>query len=66
MTARVAADAVPAALADPSRMRQATAADVSAVVFSVNPVSGDRGEIVVNAAWGYGESLVGGTVTRRW
>lgn len=38
------------------------AADVSAIVFSANPVSGDRDEIVVNASWGLGESIVGGTV----
>jgi pyruvate,water dikinase len=39
------------------------AADVSAVVFSAHPVTGDRGEIVVTASWGLGESIVGGTVT---
>jgi len=39
------------------------AADVSAVVFSANPVSGSREEVVINASWGLGESLVGGTVT---
>jgi phosphoenolpyruvate synthase/pyruvate phosphate dikinase len=39
------------------------AADASGVVFSANPVSGARDEIVVNAAWGLGESVVSGTVT---
>jgi pyruvate, water dikinase len=38
-------------------------ADVSAVVFSANPVTGSRDEIVINASWGLGESIVGGTVT---
>jgi pyruvate,water dikinase len=38
-------------------------ADVSAVVFSANPVTGDRAEIVINSSWGLGESVVGGTVT---
>jgi len=38
-------------------------ADVSAVVFSANPVTGARDEIVINASWGLGESIVGGTVT---
>jgi pyruvate,water dikinase len=38
-------------------------ADVSAVVFSANPVTGERGEVVINASWGLGESIVGGTVT---
>jgi phosphoenolpyruvate synthase/pyruvate phosphate dikinase len=38
-------------------------ADVSAVVFSADPVTGNRGEILINASWGLGESLVGGTIT---
>ena len=38
-------------------------ADVSAVVFSANPLTGNRDEVVVNASWGLGESIVGGTVT---
>lgn len=44
-------------------VQQLIAADVSAVVFSANPVTGNRGEVVINATWGLGESLVGGTVT---
>lgn len=44
-------------------VQQLVLADVSAVVFSANPVSGDQNEIVINATWGLGESLVGGTVT---
>ncbi len=38
-------------------------ADVAAVVFSANPVTGDCGEVIINASWGLGESIVGGTVT---
>jgi pyruvate,water dikinase len=38
-------------------------ADAAAVVFSVNPVAPASGEVVVNAAYGLGESIVGGTVT---
>ncbi len=38
-------------------------ADVSAVVFSANPVTGDLDEVVINSSWGLGESVVGGTVT---
>ena len=38
-------------------------ADASGVVFSANPVTGARDEIVVNAAFGLGESVVSGTVT---
>jgi pyruvate,water dikinase len=33
------------------------------VVFTVDPVSGDRGRIVVEANWGLGESVVSGAVT---
>jgi phosphoenolpyruvate synthase/pyruvate phosphate dikinase len=38
-------------------------ADVSAVVFSANPVTSGLDEVVINASWGLGESVVGGTVT---
>lgn len=38
-------------------------ADVSLVVFSANPVSGSHDEAVVNASYGLGESVVGGTTT---
>jgi phosphoenolpyruvate synthase/pyruvate phosphate dikinase len=38
-------------------------ADVAAVVFSANPLTGSRDDVVVNASWGLGESIVGGTVT---
>ena len=44
-------------------VQQLVASDVSAVVFSANPVTGSRDEIVINASWGLGESIVGGTVT---
>lgn len=43
-------------------VQQLVAADVSAVVFSANPVSGSREEVVIEAGWGLGESIVGGTV----
>jgi phosphoenolpyruvate synthase/pyruvate phosphate dikinase len=44
-------------------IQQLVAADVAAVAFSANPVTGDRGEVMINASWGLGESIVGGTVT---
>lgn len=44
-------------------VQQLIVADVSAVIFSANPVTGNRDEIVINASWGLGESIVGGTVT---
>ncbi len=39
------------------------AADCSAVVFSRNPMTGVSDEIVINANWGLGESIVGGLAT---
>ena len=44
-------------------VQQLIVADSSAVLFSAHPVTGSRDEIVVNASWGLGESIVGGTVT---
>ncbi|HEU5103942.1 MAG TPA: PEP/pyruvate-binding domain-containing protein [Roseiflexaceae bacterium] len=44
-------------------IQQLVAADVAAVVFSANPLTGARDEVVINASWGLGESIVGGTVT---
>jgi pyruvate,water dikinase len=43
-------------------VQQLVASDVSAVVFSANPITGSRDEIIINASWGLGESIVGGTV----
>lgn len=44
-------------------VQQLVASDVAAVVFSANPITGNRDEVVINASWGLGESIVGGTVT---
>ena len=33
------------------------------VAFSLNPVDGDRSQVVIDAAWGFGESVVSGEVT---
>ncbi len=38
-------------------------ADSSGVLFSINPVSNNKNEIVINASWGLGESIVSGLVT---
>lgn len=38
-------------------------ADASFVAFSTNPITGDSREVVINANWGLGESVVSGTVT---
>jgi len=44
-------------------IQQFIPADVSCVVFSADPRTGARDRVLVNAAWGLGESLVGGLVT---
>ncbi len=44
-------------------IQQLVLADASAVIFSANPITGDRDEVVVTASWGLGESVVSGTVT---
>jgi rifampicin phosphotransferase len=38
-------------------------ADVAGVMFTVNPVSGDNGELVIDASPGLGEAVVSGLVT---
>ena len=38
-------------------------ADAAGVMFTVNPVSGARDELIIDAAWGLGEAIVGGLVT---
>jgi pyruvate,water dikinase len=44
-------------------VQQLVAAEVAGVVFSANPVTGARGELMINAAWGLGEAIVSGRVT---
>ena len=38
-------------------------AEVSGILFTANPATGERGEILVNASFGLGEAVVGGQVT---
>jgi len=44
-------------------VQQLVPAEVAGVVFTVNPVTGARDELVINAAWGLGEAIVSGRVT---
>jgi pyruvate,water dikinase len=37
--------------------------EVSGVLFTVNPVNGNRGQTVINASWGLGEAIVSGLVS---
>ncbi len=38
-------------------------AEAAGILFTADPVTGKRDEIVINAAWGLGEAIVGGLVT---
>ncbi|MBM3125634.1 MAG: pyruvate, phosphate dikinase, partial [Chloroflexi bacterium] len=38
-------------------------ADAAGIMFTANPVNGNRDEVVINAAWGLGEAIVSGAVT---
>lgn len=38
-------------------------AEVSGILFTANPATGERGEMIVNASFGLGEAVVGGQVT---
>lgn len=38
-------------------------AKVSGVMFTLEPVQGDRDKVVINAAWGLGEAVVSGQIT---
>jgi pyruvate,water dikinase len=44
-------------------VQQFVPAETSSVIFSANPITGNREEIAINASWGLGESIVSGTVT---
>ena len=44
-------------------IQQMVDAEIAAVGFSVNPARNVQDEIVINANWGLGESIVSGTVT---
>jgi len=38
-------------------------ADAAGIMFTANPINGKYDEVVINAAWGLGEAVVGGAVT---
>jgi len=38
-------------------------ADAAGILFTANPVTGVRDQVMINAAWGLGEAIVGGQVT---
>jgi pyruvate,water dikinase len=44
-------------------VQQLVNAEASGVLFTANPINGQRDEAVINATWGLGEAIVGGLVT---
>jgi phosphoenolpyruvate synthase/pyruvate phosphate dikinase len=44
-------------------LQQMVTADAAAFVFSANPITNDRSQMVINATWGLGASIADGTVT---
>jgi pyruvate,water dikinase len=38
-------------------------AEAAGILFTVNPLTGARSQMMINAAWGLGEAIVGGQVT---
>ncbi len=44
-------------------VQQLVPAEVAGVIFTVNPVTGARDELMIDAAWGLGEAIVSGRVT---
>ena len=47
----------------PVLVQELVDAESAAIAFTADPVSGDRGVVVVNAGWGLGESLASGSLT---
>jgi pyruvate,water dikinase len=44
-------------------VQQLVPAEVAGVLFTANPITGERSQMMINAAWGLGEAIVGGQVT---
>jgi pyruvate,water dikinase len=44
-------------------VQQLIPADVAGILFTANPINGNRDQMLVSASWGLGESVVGGLVT---
>ena len=53
----------PAELALAVVVQRMVEAEAAGVMFTANPTNGRRDELVLSAAWGLGESVVGGSVT---
>ncbi len=60
---RMRQDIDPATVSLAVVVQQLVPADASGILFTANPLDGDREQIVINATWGLGEAIVGGQVT---
>lgn len=53
----------PAAVSLAVVVQQLIPADAAGILFTANPVNGQRDQILINATWGLGEAIVSGQVT---
>jgi pyruvate,water dikinase len=60
---RLRQDLPPESVALAVVVQQLVDAEAAGILFTANPLNGERGEMVINAAWGLGEAVVGGAVT---
>src|SRR5438270_445152 len=44
-------------------MQELVLADAAGILFTANPLTGERDQVMINAAWGLGEAIVSGQVT---
>jgi len=44
-------------------VQQMVASEVSGILFTANPATGERSEMIINSSFGLGEAVVGGQVT---
>src|SRR6266480_6235760 len=44
-------------------VQQLVTADAAGILFTANPLTGARDQVMINGAWGLGEAIVGGQVT---
>ncbi len=60
---RMHQDIDPASLSLSVVVQQLIPADSAGILFTANPVNGERDQVLINAAWGLGEAIVAGQVT---
>lgn len=60
---RLIQDIDPSTIALAVTVQKLVFSDAAGVLFTANPISGNRGEMLINAAWGLGESVVSSLVT---